>query len=52
MINLDRENDFVINKYDKICQIVFKKIEEAELISAEELDESERGTGGFGSTGK
>ena len=52
MINLDRENDFVINKYDKICQIVFKKIEEAELISAEELDESERGAGGFGSTGK
>ena len=52
MINLDRENDFVINKYDNICQIVFKKIEEAELISAEELDESERGAGGFGSTGK
>jgi len=52
MINLDKKQDFLIKKYDKICQIVFKKIEEAELVQSEILEETERGTGGFGSTGK
>jgi dUTP pyrophosphatase len=52
MINLDKEMDFVIKKGDKICQLVIKKIEKANLIEVEELDESDRGEGGFGSTGK
>jgi dUTP pyrophosphatase len=51
MINLDKEKAFTINKGDKICQLVIKKIEHANLIEAEELDESDRGEGGFGSTG-
>jgi dUTP pyrophosphatase len=51
MINLDKEKDFTINKGDKICQLVIQKIEHANLIESEELDESDRGEGGFGSTG-
>jgi len=51
MINLDKEMDFTINKGDKICQLVIKKIEYANLIEVEELDNSDRGEGGFGSTG-
>jgi dUTP pyrophosphatase len=50
LINLDPKKEFVINKGDKICQLVFKKIEEAKLIEVDELDETERGEGGFGST--
>ena len=51
MINLDKEMDFTIKKGDKICQLVIKKIEQANLIEVEELDGSDRGEGGFGSTG-
>jgi dUTP pyrophosphatase len=51
IINLDKEMDFTIKKGDKICQLVIKKIEHANLIEVEELDDSDRGEGGFGSTG-
>ena len=51
MINLDKETDFTIKKGDKICQLVIKKVEQANLIEVEDLDGSDRGEGGFGSTG-
>jgi dUTP pyrophosphatase len=51
MINLDKDMDFIIKKGDKICQLVIKKTEQANLIEVEELDASDRGEGGFGSTG-
>ena len=51
LINLDRDSDFTVKKGDKICQLVIKKIEQAELIETENLDVSGRGEGGFGSTG-
>jgi len=51
MINLDKEMDFAIKKGDKICQLVIKKIEQANLVEVGELDDSDRGEGGFGSTG-
>lgn len=37
---------------DRICQIMIRKVEDLELVEAEELSETERGTGGFGSSGK
>lgn len=51
IINLDSREDFTIKKGDKICQMVVKKIEEADLVESEELDISERAERGFGSTG-
>jgi dUTP pyrophosphatase len=42
---------FTIEKGKKIAQMVFNKIEKAELEEVEELDETSRNTGGFGSTG-
>lgn len=36
---------------DRICQIVFMRLPDVELVEADELDQSDRGTGGFGSTG-
>ena len=41
-----------IKKGDKIAQLVIQKIPDIELIEADELNETERGAGGFGSTGK
>lgn len=43
---------FEVKRADRIAQIVFNRIETAELEEVEELPESTRGEGGFGSTGK
>lgn len=51
LINLDREEPFKISKGDKICQLVFQKVERAAFAEVDELDETVRGDGGFGSTG-
>jgi dUTP pyrophosphatase len=44
--------DFEIKRGDRIAQMVIMKLPEVSLIPAEELNESGRGSGGFGSTGK
>lgn len=41
-----------INHGDRIAQLVFNKIEQPELELVEELSSTDRGEGGFGSTGK
>lgn len=43
---------FNISHGDRIAQIVFAKVEQAELKEDINLSETERGEGGFGSTGK
>lgn len=43
---------FWVNRGDRIAQLTFEHILTPELEQAETLDETERGTGGFGSTGK
>lgn len=42
---------FVINKGDRIAQLVFAYVANVDLIKVEALSDSDRGTGGFGSTG-
>ena len=37
---------------ERICQIVFVKLPEVEIVESDELSTSDRGTGGYGSTGK
>lgn len=44
--------DFEVKKGDRIAQLVIAKVSRVEMIEAEKLDESDRGAGGFGSTGK
>ena len=51
LVNLSKE-DFTINDGERIAQMVISQHEQAEWIEVEELLETERGTGGFGSTGK
>ncbi len=50
MINHGNE-EFKIESGKKIAQMVFNKVEAAEFEEVEELDETTRGEGGFGSTG-
>jgi dUTP pyrophosphatase len=42
---------FVINRNDRIAQMVISKVEHADILEVKELDETTRGSGGFGSTG-
>ena len=50
LINLGQE-DFIVNDGDRIAQMVIAKHETAEWDVVEELDETERGEGGYGHTG-
>ena len=44
--------DYIINPGDRIAQLVFMSVQRANLVKVEKLDETERGSNGFGSTGK
>lgn len=46
------EKDFVINRGDRIAQLVVSKVYKAEITVTEELNNTIRGEGGFGHTGK
>ena len=50
LINLSQE-PFVINKGERICQMVIARYSRVDWILAESLDDTERGAGGFGHTG-
>lgn len=50
LINLSNE-EVTIEHGERICQMVIAKHEQPELIQVEVLSETERGAGGFGSTG-
>jgi dUTP pyrophosphatase len=51
MANLGRE-PFVIKKGMKIAQMLIQPISAPEVVEADDLDETSRGEGGFGSTGR
>ncbi len=50
LVNLSND-DFTINDGDRIAQMIISKHEQAEWIEVEELTDTSRGAGGFGSTG-
>ncbi len=50
LVNLSHD-DFTINNGDRIAQMVIAKHERAEFVEVKELSTTERGAGGFGSTG-
>jgi len=45
------DTEFVIERGMRIAQMVIAKVEQAELIVCDSLNETERGAGGFGHTG-
>lgn len=50
-VNLS-DKDYTINPGDRVAQLVFLPVEKARFVESESLDDTDRGTGGFGSTGK
>lgn len=51
LFNFSRE-DFVINRGDRIAQIIFSRVEQLPIATADCLPETSRGEGGFGHTGR
>lgn len=51
LVNLSRET-YVVEKHDKVTQMLVQKVERVEIEEVGELSDTSRGTGGFGSTGK
>jgi dUTP pyrophosphatase len=51
LINHDKHTPFEVRKGDRIAQLLIQKVERVEFVSASELDSTDRGLDGFGSTG-
>lgn len=52
LLNTDRREALRIGRGDKIAQIVFQAVEEAVWSEVDELEDTVRGEGGFGSSGR
>ena len=50
-VNLDSQNNIVIERGERIAQLVIQKIPVVTLTEVDEIDETDRGTAGFGSSG-
>ncbi len=46
------DSDFYVAKGDKVAQLVFAPVVQPEVVETDTIDETDRGAGGFGSTGK
>jgi dUTP pyrophosphatase len=51
LVNTDPSIPFEVQRGDRIAQLVVQRVEQCEFVVVDELPESERGLGGFGSTG-
>ena len=51
LVNLDPDNEFAIHVGDRIAQLVIMPVPPVRTVEADELDETVRGAGGFGSSG-
>lgn len=50
LVNLSNE-DFTVEAGERIAQMVIARHEQGEFVEVEELDDTERGAGGYGHTG-
>ena len=51
LVNLDPREPVRISRGDRIAQLVVQRVESARFVEVEELPVSDRGSGGYGSTG-
>jgi dUTP pyrophosphatase len=51
LVNTDRDTDYKVEVGDRIAQLVIQRVEQATFVRVDELDDHQRGEGGFGSTG-
>jgi dUTP pyrophosphatase len=52
VVNTDPLQDYKIERGDRIAQLVIQRVEAASFVAVGELPVSERGTGGFGHSGR
>ena len=52
LVNTDPAEAYEVTRGDRIAQLVIQQVEQAGFAAVDELPESERGTGGFGHTGR
>jgi dUTP pyrophosphatase len=52
LVNTDGEEPYEVRRGDRIAQLVIQRIESASFVEVEHLADTERGLGGFGSTGR
>lgn len=51
LLNTDKEHAIDLRRGDRIAQMVIQRVEYARFVAVDQLSDSVRGTGGFGSTG-
>ena len=52
LINMDTENSIAIKRGDRVAQLVIQRVENVRFVPVMHLPGTERGAGGFGSTGE
>jgi dUTP pyrophosphatase len=52
LVNTDPSEDYDVHRGDRIAQLVIQKVEYVEWLEVDRLDETQRDTFGFGSTGR
>ena len=51
LVNTDPHEPFTVRRGDRIAQLVIQRFETAAFVEADDLPDSARGDGGYGSTG-
>ena len=51
LVNTDPDEPYTVRRGDRIAQLVIQPVERTEFVAVDDLPESARGLGGFGSTG-
>ena len=52
LVNTDPDDDYEVHRGDRIAQLVIQRVEHARFEPVAALDPTDRGTGGFGHTGR
>jgi dUTP pyrophosphatase len=52
LVNTDPTEPYEVKRGDRIAQLVIQAVEQADFVEVDELPASERGTGGFGHSGR
>ena len=52
LVNLDPADPVVLQRGDRVAQLVIQRVEQVEVTEVDSLDETARGAGGFGSSGR
>ena len=52
LVNTDPDRTFTVERGQRIAQLVVRAVEQVRLVETDELESSDRGSSGFGSTGR